>query len=81
MKQMINTNKLLVAFLALALAIPAYSQTISKDLMVFYTSQWDGERFPDGRPKVPDDILERMKNVSTEEAWGVLRGEGYHNSI
>ena len=81
MKQMINLNKLLVVFLALALAIPGYSQTISKDLMVFYTSKWEGERFPDGRPKVPDDILERMKKVSTEEAWGVLRGEGYHNQF
>ena len=34
-----------------------------------------------GRPKVADDILERMKTVSTEEAWGVLRNEGYHNQF
>ena len=31
------------------------------------------DRFPDGRPRVPDDILERMRLVTTEEAWGVLR--------
>lgn len=49
--------------------------------MVFYTSQWEGERFPDGRPKVPDEILTRMEKVSIEEAWGVLRGEGYHNQF
>ena len=36
------------------------------------------DRFPDGRPRVPDDLLERMKLVTTEEAWGVLRGHGYH---
>jgi len=36
------------------------------------------ERFPDGRPRVPDDLLERMKLVTTEEAWGVLRREGYN---
>lgn len=36
------------------------------------------ERFPDGRPRVPDDLLERMKKVTTEEAWGVLRKHGYH---
>ena len=36
------------------------------------------ERFPDGRPKVPDDLLERMKLVTTEEAWGVLRRHDYH---
>ena len=35
------------------------------------------ERLADGRPHVSDDILERMKLVSTEEAWGVLRRNGY----
>lgn len=78
---MINSKKLLITIIALTLIIPAYSQTISRELMVFYTSQWEGERFPDGRPKVPDQILERMEKVSIEEAWGVLRGEGYHNQF
>ncbi|MEJ2050522.1 MAG: RraA family protein [Calditrichota bacterium] len=57
------------------------AQTITRDQLIFYTSEWQGERFPDGRPKVPNDILERMKNVSIEEAWGVLRGAGYHNQF
>ncbi|MFQ6040025.1 MAG: RraA family protein [Candidatus Poribacteria bacterium] len=35
-------------------------------------------RFPDGRPRVPDDILERMKKVTIEQAWGVLRGHNYN---
>ncbi|MFC1693535.1 RraA family protein [Candidatus Latescibacterota bacterium] len=48
-----------------------------KEDLIKYTPEWKGERFPDGRPKVPDDIIERMKNVKLEEAWGVLRGEGY----
>jgi regulator of RNase E activity RraA len=39
------------------------------------------ERFPDGRPRVPDDLLERMKAVTTEEAWGVLRAHGYHRQF
>nr|WP_243431476.1 RraA family protein [Algoriphagus lutimaris] len=43
------------------------------------TSQWTGERFPDGRPKVSDSILERLKNISIEEAWGVLRNKGFQN--
>jgi hypothetical protein len=43
------------------------------------TSEWSGERFPDGRPKVSDQILERLKNISIEEAWGVLRNKGYNN--
>lgn len=57
------------------------SQTISKEETIFLTPLWEGERFPDGRPKVADDILERMKSVSIEEAWGVLRNEGYHNQF
>lgn len=45
------------------------------------TSEWKGERFPDGRPKVSDNILARLKNISIEEAWGVLRNKGYHNQF
>ena len=26
------------------------------------------DRFPDGRPRVPDDLVERMKAGNTEEA-------------
>jgi 4-hydroxy-4-methyl-2-oxoglutarate aldolase len=36
------------------------------------------DRFADGRPKVPDDLLERMKEVTVEEAWGVMKKHGYH---
>jgi 4-hydroxy-4-methyl-2-oxoglutarate aldolase len=43
------------------------------------TPEWKGERFPDGRPKVSDAILERLKNISIEEAWGVLRNKGFQN--
>ncbi len=57
------------------------AQTASTEQIIFLTSQWKGERFDDGRPKVTDDILERMKGVSIEEAWGVLRNEGYHNQF
>jgi len=77
-------KKLVILTLVLLCSIPAVpmqAQTISRDQLIFYTSEWQGERFPDGRPKVPDDILERMKNVSIEEAWGVLRGAGYHNQF
>ncbi len=43
------------------------------------TSLWTGERFPDGRPKVPDALLARLEKVSMEEAWGYLRNKGYNN--
>ncbi|MDR8394694.1 hypothetical protein NC796_26385, partial [Aliifodinibius sp. S!AR15-10] len=43
------------------------------------TPEWEGERYPDGRPKVPEGILQRMKKVTIEEAWAVLRGENYEH--
>jgi regulator of RNase E activity RraA len=51
--------------------------TPSREEVVALTSEWTGERLPDGRPKVPDAILERMKNINLEEAWSVLRGKGF----
>lgn len=50
----------------------------SKDDLIELTRQYTAERFQDGRPRVPDEILERMKQVTTEQAWGVLREHGYH---
>ncbi len=41
--------------------------------------QWTGDRFEDGRPKVSERLLERLKNISMEEAWGTLRNLGFHN--
>ena len=48
-----------------------------RDELIEYTRDWDGERSPDGRPRVPDDILDRMRHVTITQAWGVLQGEGY----
>jgi len=47
------------------------------DDVIKYTPDWHGERFADGRPKVPDDILDRMKRVTLEEAWAVLQQNGF----
>lgn len=47
--------------------------------VIKYTPDWHGERFPDGRPKVPDAILDRMKNVTLEEAWATLRSAGFNH--
>ena len=43
------------------------------------TADWKGERFADGRPKVSDAILNRLKHVAMEEAWGYLRGKDFQN--
>lgn len=45
------------------------------------TPEWKGERLPDGRPKVSDNILSRLKKISLEEAWGVLRNKGFMNQF
>ncbi len=49
----------------------------SKDVLIKYTPNWNGERFKDGRPKVEADLLERLKNVSIEEAWAVCNRHGF----
>ena len=54
---------------------------ISKEELIALTPEWKGERFPDGRPKVPDDIIRRMKPVTIEEAWAILAGAGYRYQI
>lgn len=56
----------------------AVAQTIPREELVFLTSEWKGERFPDGRPRVPDDLIERVKKIAIEEAWVVLKNEGYN---
>jgi len=45
--------------------------------IVQLTPLWKGERFPNGRPRVPDDILERMRRITLEEAWSPLWHRGY----
>ncbi|MFC1538969.1 RraA family protein [Candidatus Latescibacterota bacterium] len=52
--------------------------TFTKEDLIKFTPEWTGERYPDGRPKVPDDIIERMKWTETEEAWAGCRRAGYN---
>ena len=54
---------------------------ISKEELIALTPEWKGERFPDGRPKVPDDIIRRMKAVSVEEAWATMSNAGYRYQV
>jgi len=69
--------KNLILFLPILLVFSVYSQQISKKELIFLTPEWKGDRFEDGRPKVPDDILSRMKKVTLEEAWAVLKGHNF----
>ncbi len=58
-----------------------FAQTISKDELIFLTSEWKGERFSDGRPKVPDSLLIRAKSINIDDAWTVLKNNGYLNQF
>ena len=83
---MTRNLSLLVGFLSLVIVVgprmaAAQVGVFSKDALLKYTSQWTGERFPDGRPKVSDEILQRMKVVSIEEAWAVCRRHGFNNQF
>jgi regulator of RNase E activity RraA len=57
------------------------AQTIPKEELIFLTSEWKGERFADGRPKIPDNLLERAKHIMVDDAWAVLKNEGYLNQF
>ena len=47
--------------------------------MIELTAQNPFERFPDGRPKVPDGLIERARGLSAEEVLSVLPGKGFRN--
>jgi regulator of RNase E activity RraA len=73
-------NKIISFILLLLLAtnlLHAQSVQMTREGLIALTPEWKGERFADGRPKVSDDIIKRMKAVSVEEAWAVLTNAGY----
>ncbi len=75
---MSTIKNLLLVTTGLFCNLSLHAQQISKEQLIFLTPEWKGERFDDGRPKVPDAILERMRLVTLEEAWATCRGAGYN---
>jgi 4-hydroxy-4-methyl-2-oxoglutarate aldolase len=67
----------------IALSAPASAQLdlFSKNQRIEFTPDWHGDRFPDGRPNVPDSVLSRLKDVTADEAWDVLQDAGYRNQF
>lgn len=57
------------------------AQTIPKEELTFLTSEWKGERFANGRPKISDDLLQRAKRIMIDDGWTVLKNEGYLNQF
>src|SRR6476661_11297772 len=76
---------LTIAILTAALLTPvlSYAQlfTLTKDQMIELTAQNPFERFADGRPKVPDALIERARGLSAEEVFAILPGKNFRNQF
>ena len=73
-----------VVICVLSLAVTnAYAQLdlFSREQRVEFTPDWHGDRFPDGRPNVPESVISRLKDVTADEAWDVLQEAGYRNQF
>lgn len=70
-----------ITLLVFTMQHTVFAQTISRDEMLFLTSEWKGERFADGRPKIPDSLLVKAKYIMIDDAWTVLKNEGYINQF
>lgn len=80
---MVKAKTIFVLLLLVMQGLQCIAQQVqvSKEQLIALTPEWKGERFPDGRPKVSDKILARMKAVSVEEAWAVMKNAGYAYQI
>jgi regulator of RNase E activity RraA len=76
---MTKKTSLLIALIIVGVNLMAQRVGSSPEYIKALTPEWKGERFPDGRPNVSDALLERLKAISIEEAWGVLRNKGFQN--
>jgi regulator of RNase E activity RraA len=69
------------AVLSVSLPSLAHAQlfSLTPEQMIEWTAQNPFERFPDGRPKVPDALIERARGLSSEEIFAVLPGKQFRN--
>lgn len=71
----------LVIVLTIAGTTSAQLDMFSNEQRVEFTSEWKGERFPDGRPKVADEVVARLRELTADEAWDFLQSAGYKNQF
>jgi len=76
-----SLNTALILGIVTLAASPVRGQliTFSKQDIVDYSAQNPFERFADGRPKVPDNLLRQARELSSEEVWAVLQEKGFNN--
>jgi 4-hydroxy-4-methyl-2-oxoglutarate aldolase len=53
--------------------------TFSKQELTDFTAQAPFDRFPDGRPKIPDNLLQRARDLSAEDIWATMQQRGFNN--
>lgn len=58
-----------------------HAQQIPKEELLFLTAEWKGVRFDDGRPKISDELINRARAIGFDDAWTILRNEGYNNQF
>lgn len=75
--------KTLFAAILIIVSHISFAQRVGStpEMVKNWTSQWKGERSEDGRPKVPDIVLERLENCTLEQIWGYLGRKGYNNQV
>jgi 4-hydroxy-4-methyl-2-oxoglutarate aldolase len=49
--------------------------------IIEYTNQNPFDRSADGGPKVPDDLLKKLQEVSAEEVWTIPNKHNYKNQF
>jgi regulator of RNase E activity RraA len=83
MKRNAQLSATVFAIAVVAALLPAIGHaqlfSLTRDQMIEFTAQNPFERFPDGRPKVPDALIERTRGLSAEEVWAILPGKEFRN--
>lgn len=76
-----NYSLLFSAILFCSIAANAqYSKVVmDREYVISLTTQWKGERLPDGRPFISDNLLERLKKVVLTHTWGALKANKFNN--
>ena len=72
-------RRLLVCLVLSSLPCWAQLEGFGKEELIKYTAKNPFDRFPDGRPKVPDKYIEMLKGASSEMLWGPLRAAEFHH--
>ena len=67
------------ALLLTAALVDAQLFKLTREQVVEITADNPFERFPDGRPKIPDALIDQAKGLSAEDVWAVLPGKNYRN--